>query len=192
MRPAEPPGRRDRDVGDGGLADRYVADLAVEFPRLRFIHKPSDPLSRLIDGALRVLTLGGQSRYLSHYVTTLGSRIYLPDGWETRSDADRYVTLRHEAVHLRQFRRYGFVLMSFLYLIPVLPMGLAWGRAVLEWEAYRETLVAVAEVSGREAASDPAFHERIVRQFTGAAYGWMWPFPEQIRRWIRQTVEELP
>ena len=174
-----------------GLTDRLTAELSREFPKLRFVNKSSDALSRLIDGALRLLTLGGQSRYLTHYVTTLGSSIYVPAGWGERTDVDRYVTLRHEAVHLRQFQRYGFVFMSFLYLVPLFPLGLAWGRARLEWEAYRETLLAVAEVSGVAAASEPALHSHIVRQFTGPAYGWMWPFPAQVRGWIDQAISEL-
>ena len=172
-------------------SDAYLAELRKEFPRLRVVEKRASRFSRAIDGALRVVTLGRQSTYMTRYVTTIGSTIYVPASWGERSDDDRYVTLRHEAVHLRQFRRYGLVAMTFLYLVPIVPLGLALGRARLEWEAYAETLRAVAETHGPAAAADPALHDRIVRQFTTGAYGWMWPFPSAVRRWIAGTLSEI-
>lgn len=179
-----------RDVGRV-RADDYLAELRREFPRLRVVYKAEDRFSRLVDGALRILTLGTQSAYLTRYVTTIGRTIYLPGDWDGRPDVDRFVTLRHEAVHLRQFRRYGLVAMCLLYLLPILPVGLAIGRARLEWEAYAETLRAVAEAKGTAAAEDPALQAHIVRQFTSGAYGWMWPFPGVVRRWIRRSLEEI-
>jgi len=155
------------------------------------IEKAGDPFSKLIDGALRVLTLGGQRHYLTRYVTTMGSTLFLPTGWAERSAESRYITLRHEAVHLRQFRRYGRVGTALLYLLPILPLGLAYGRAWLEWEAYAETLRATFEVAGLEAARDPKLHAHIVAQFTGPAYGWMWPFPRAVNGWIDRVVLEL-
>lgn len=171
--------------------ERYLDALRAEFPRLRVIEKAGDAFSKLIDGALRVLTLNGQRHYMTRYVTTMGSTIFLPTGWAERSAESRYVTLRHEAVHLRQFRRYGRVGTALLYLLPILPLGLAYGRARLEWEAYAETLRATCEVWGLEAARDPALHAHIVTQFTGPAYGWMWPFPQAVRGWIDRVVLEL-
>lgn len=171
--------------------ERYLAELREEIPGLRVLDKADDPLSRLIDRALRVLTLGGQSAYMTRYVTTMGRSIYLPSGWRSRSPESRYVTLRHEAVHLRQFRRYGFVGTALLYLLPILPLGLAWGRARLEWEAYAETFRATRDVFGLDAARDPALRASVVEQFTGPAYGWMWPFPRQVEVWIDRLLAEL-
>jgi len=174
-----------------GRAERYLAELGEEFPGLRVVDKGGDRFSRLVDRALRVVTLGQQSRYLTHYVTTLGRTIYVHEGWARRADLDRFVTLRHEAVHLRQFRRFGRVGMALLYLLPIVPLGLALGRARLEWEAYRETLAATAEVHGPAAAGDPALRAHIRLQFTSGAYGWMWPFPRTIDRWIDQALADI-
>ncbi|MEM9191130.1 MAG: hypothetical protein AAGF12_18250 [Myxococcota bacterium] len=128
---------------------------------------------------------------MTTYVTTLGQRIYLPAGWSKRGAASRLITMRHEAVHLRQFRRYTFVGMSLLYLLPIVPLGLAIGRARLEWEAYRETITATFEILGPAAAEADPFLDHLVLQFTGPAYGWMWPFPGQVRSWIRRHLDEL-
>lgn len=169
----------------------YLDALRREFPRLRLIDKRDDGFSRLVDGALRVVTFGGQSAYLTRYVTTMGQTIYLPAGWAEREDLARYCVLRHEAVHLRQFRRFGRVGMALLYLLPLWPLGLAWGRARLEWEAYTETLAATWELLGPERASDPRLRHEVVRRFTGPDYGWMWPFPSRVQRWYDQALEQI-
>lgn len=162
-----------------------------EFPRLRLIDKHNSTLSRLLDRLVTIVTFGRQREFATRYVTTIGSSIYLPAGWAERSDQDRYIVLRHEAVHLRQFRRYGLVGMSVIYLLPILPLGLAWGRARLEWAGYRETLRATADVYGIAAAEGAGLRAHIVHQFTSGAYGWMWPFPRTIGRWIDRAMTEI-
>jgi hypothetical protein len=186
MPSSNPPGSTDR-----AALDTLLADLQREFPRFRIVAKTGSRLSRAIDLVLKLVTLGRQSRFLTHYHTVLGDTLYVPDGWEQAAPLDRMITLRHERVHLRQRRRYGTVGMALLYLFPFLPLGLAYGRARLEWEAYRETIVATAELRGLEAARSAELRTRIVEQFTSAAYGWMWPFPRTIGRWIDQTLVEL-
>lgn len=140
---------------------------------------------------LWALTFGGQRTYLTHYVTTLGHTIYVPESFETWPPAHTLEVLRHELVHVAQFERLGFVGMAIVYLLLPLPAGLAYGRARLEWEAYRETLRAIAEIEGFDAARAPALHEDIVRRFTGPDYGWMWPFPAMVRRWINEELAVL-
>src|SRR5690606_10562528 len=114
-----------------------------------------------------------------------------PKTWFTASDVDRAILLRHERVHLRQRRRYGFALMAFLYLIPFIPLGLAYGRARLEWEAYCETLRATAELKGLAAARSPMLRQQIVARFVGPDYGWMWPFPKMVQRWYRAALQAI-
>lgn len=165
-------------------AESYFEEMQRELGSLRIVHKENDPLSKLIDRLLRLVTLGGMSAYVSTYTTVLGRTIYVPEGWDRRSDVERYVTLRHEAVHFRQMKRYTMIGMALLYALPFFPIGLAYGRARIEWEAYAETLRAVAEVKGIEAARSEQLRAHIVKQFTGPAYGWMWPFPRAVNRWI--------
>ena len=155
------------------------------------VHKRGDPFSRAIDVALKVLTLGGQREYLTRYHTVIASTLYVPDGWDDGDDVERVITLRHERVHLRQSRRYGFAGMALLYLVPFFPLGLAYGRARIEWEAYTETIRATAELRGLAAARSEHLRKHIVKQFTGAAYGWMWPFPAQLERWYDAALAEI-
>jgi hypothetical protein len=173
------------------LSERFIAELKAEFPNFRIVPKRGNTLSRIIDGALRAVTLGGQRRYITEYHTVIGDTLYVPETWEALGDRDRVILLRHERVHLRQRRRYGGALMAFLYLVPFLPLGLAYGRARIEWEAYEETLRATAELCGFPAACDAALRRRIIQRFTGPDYGWMWPFRSTIERWYDRALNEL-
>jgi len=146
---------------------------------------------RAAGAALFALTFGGQRSYLSHYVTTLGHTIYVPDDFNDWHPNEAYEVLRHELVHVAQFERYGAAIMTLIYGSWPLPAGLAYGRARLEWEAYRETLRVRAELEGIEAAKEKMLHDMIVRRFTGPDYGWMWPFPRTIRRWIDEAIAEI-
>jgi hypothetical protein len=173
------------------LSDALLAEIEAEFPAFRIVPKRGDRLSHVIDRLLRWLTLGGQKSYLTHYHTVLGSRLFVPLSWDALDDVGRTILLRHERVHLRQRRRYGFVPMALLYLFPLLPFGLALGRARLEWEAYTETLRATAELLGLEAARSPRLREHILARFTGPDYGWMWPFPTQVGRWYDAALSKI-
>jgi hypothetical protein len=172
-------------------SERLLAEVRQEFPAFRLVPKHHDPLSHAIDLALKLVTLGAQRRYLTHYHTVIGYTLYLPPVWSQMSDVARVILLRHERVHLRQRRRYGFVLFAFLYLIPFLPLGLAYGRARLEWEAYRETLRATVELEGVSSLADGRLQAEIVRRFVGGDYGWMWPFPRRVRGWIDRALSEF-
>jgi hypothetical protein len=166
------------------LHERY-SELAAT---VRIVPKAGVWHQRAIHQLLRVVTLGAQSHYLDRYVTTLWHTIYVCDDWEARPIEERYATLRHELVHVRQFERWG-VLMAIAYLLLPLPLGLAWFRMRLEREAYEETLRVWHELGGRGAAE--RLREHVIRQFTSGAYGWMWPFPRAMGRWFDRFVASL-
>lgn len=183
--------RQNVTVSTVELSERFAKELKEEFPAFCIRAKRGDGLSRAIDVALRLLTLGGQRHYLTKYHTVIGDTLYVPETWEQLSDLDRVILLRHERVHLRQRRRYGGALMAFLYLVPFLPLGLAYGRARLEWEAYTETLRATLELRGVEALKSSELRECIIQRFTGPDYGWMWPFRTTVEGWYDRVVSEL-
>jgi hypothetical protein len=167
----------------------FLQAMQEEFPRFAIVPKRESSLQRAIGLALAIITLGGQRHYMTRYHTVLFGKLYVPDAWERMGDDDRYILLRHERVHLRQRRHMGDFWMAIVYLLPILPLFLAWGRARIEWEAYVETIRATAEVHGLGAAR--ALETDIVRRFVGPDYGWMWPFPGTIRRWFAEAIEDL-
>jgi hypothetical protein len=172
------------------LEARYRSLVAeLEAAGVRLITKDQVWHQRAIGALLRVFTLGGQDMYVERYVTTIRRSIYLTPDWEQRSVEDRYATLRHERVHLEQFRRWGVVLMGVAYLLLPLPVGLAWFRMRWEREAYEETVRTWFELGGRAATDRLRAH--VIAQFTGPAYAWMWPFRGQLERWYDGLVGRL-
>jgi hypothetical protein len=176
-------------VKDAPLSSAYLARIQSEFPEFRLRYKRGSIAQRAIGKALALITLGGMRTYVSGYHTVMFGTLWVSEGWEQMSDVERYVLLRHERVHLAQARRMGAVTMGFAYLFLPLPLGLAYVRARIEWEAYEETLRALVEVSGLEAAR--AQRAWLKARFVGPDYGWMWPFPAAIDRWFDDTMNTL-
>jgi hypothetical protein len=172
-------------------SEAFLREIHSEFPAFRIVAKRADALSLAIDGALRLITLGAQRHYMTRYHTVIGDTLYVPESWGTMGDVARVILLRHERVHLRQRRRYGLLPFAVLYLLPFFPLGLAYFRARFEWEAYRETLRANAELRGLGSLRDAALRGEIVRRFVSADYAWMWPFSHTIERWYDQAVVEI-
>jgi hypothetical protein len=170
-------------------SDALLAEIKGEFPSFELRRKKDSHLQRAIHVALIAVTLGGQRVYLTGYYTAMFGKLWIPESWDRLPDLDRYVLLCHERIHLHQRRRMGDVAMTFVYLVPFLPLFLAYGRARIEWEAYVETLRATAEVYGLPAAR--GLRETIVRRFVGADYGWMWPFPRAIHRWFDEAIAQI-
>jgi hypothetical protein len=172
--------------------DALVEALRAEFPRFRIVRKDRSRLHRAIHHALVLVTFGKMRSYLDSFQTTIGFTVYVTADWDDTSADQRYVTLRHEAIHLRQFRRFTLPGMALLYVLLPIPLGLAWFRAYFEKEAYAESIRAAAEVWGPDHPRLPSFRNHIIQQFTGPSYGWMWPFRSSIERWydrILATVE---
>jgi hypothetical protein len=169
----------------------YLAELRREIPGFTIVRKDTSRFQRAIDRALRIVTFGQMTTYLDSFQTTIGKTVYVTPDWDERDADDRYVTMRHEAVHLRQFRRWTLPGMALFYILLPVPMGLAYFRMRFEREAYAETIRAAAEVWGREYAAGAELRERVIAAFTGPAYGWMWPFRSALNRWYDQTLQEL-
>lgn len=177
---------------DDATLAAFLDELRREFPHFRIIPKAHSRLSRAIDLALRALTFGQMRTFMTQYHTVIGDTLYVPPGWDHTSPISQVLTLRHERVHLRQRRRYTLPGMAFLYLCPLFPLGLAYGRARIEWEAYTETILATAELCGVAAAKSPHLREHIVTQFLSPSYGWMWPFRSTIEGWYDEVIATLP
>ncbi len=166
-------------------------ELHAMTPPVRLVPKAGSPLCAWIDKALRLVTGGRQDRFMSEYVTTIGRTIYVPSGWERLSAADRYCTLRHELVHVRQFARWTLPGMALLYLLFPLPFGFAAARAAFELAAYRESLRAMHQVGALTPAREEAVVAWVVQRFTGPDYGWMWLAGGSVRRALERTLRAL-
>ena len=173
------------------MTTALLAEIRAEFPTFRIVPKSDSALSWWIDWGLRIVTLGGQCSYRSRYHTVIGSTLYVCPSWHHMADVERVILLRHERVHLRQRARYSLPVFVSVYLFLWLPLGLSWGRARLEWEAYTETLRATRDLLGPSALHSASLRREIIQRFTGPDYGWMWPFRASVERWYDRALQEI-
>lgn len=132
-------------------------------PRFRLVVKEQSRFMRLLYFA-GVMVLWNRS-FMTSFTTTIGSTVYMPRSI-LESDAGARV-LRHERVHLDQFRRHPvWFPLSYLF---VLPFGVTM-RARWELEAYAETMRAELEETGTISDATVA---SIERRFTGPTYLFM-------------------
>lgn len=164
--------------------------MRQEFPTFRIVYKPASALMRWIDWALKVITFGQARAFMSSFVTTIGTTVYVPADWDSWGLGQKYVLLRHERVHMRQAAKYGFLLFAFMYLFLPLPGGYARWRTRLEMAAYEETFRAHKEWYGDVGhLRAPEIRQFYVEVFTGPSYFWMWPFPADVVAWYDTAVD---
>lgn len=144
-----------------------------------------------IDWFLRIISFGKMKTFKTSYTTTIGKKIFFPEGWSTKTaDEQSYEILRHEAKHVRDFlalgggnEHLGILVMGFLYLFVPLPIGLAWFRYKFEREAYVESYYAA-----RRAGYIPDT-ERYVNLLTGPSYLWTWYSKKQVRNYFKKVCK---
>lgn len=135
--------------------------IGAEFPRFRLVAKERSAFMRAI-----AAVMPWNRRFLDGYTTTIGYSVYMP--CDVRCDgANGPRVLRHERVHLEQFRAHP-IWFPLSYLL-LLPAGFTM-RARWEFEAYVESMRAELEETG--GIADDTI-DRIARQFTGPDYLYM-------------------
>lgn len=173
----QPTKRMIRSITDADVAQLLV-ELRHDIPSAELRFKTDSWLQRCIGLIVRPFN----PRYMTHYTTVMGGKIWLPsrEFLQRRSAAWLYALIQHEAVHLRDMRRFP-VLFHVSYLL-LLPTGITC-RAYWEWRAYKASLAAEYAIEG--AISDE-YIEDIVERFAGPDYLYMWPFRTHIRRLARR------
>lgn len=169
--------------------EALITEIKEEFPDFRIEKKSESQLMVIIDALLRIITFGQMRMFMDKFITTLGNTIYVSTEWDNGSIPNKMSILRHERVHMRQARKYGRFLFSFLYLAG-LPAGLAYFRKKFEQEAYEESLRAYHEYYGKEVFTED-LKDSIVRHFTSSEYFWMWPWKKDVENWYDKIVSKI-
>lgn len=176
------------------MDERYASVLEEtekEFSGFKLVQKTDSRLMKIISTLLTVISFGQNRTFMTGYITTLGVTIYTPSSWDTLPDLVKAVVVRHERIHMRQEKRYPRFIYQIIYLLLPFPVGLAYGRAKLEMEAYAEGMLAKAEYDGLNSIKSAKYKEWIVSQFTTAKYIWMWPFPKMVGKWFDKALIEI-
>lgn len=174
----------------GSPLETLCRELRKEFPKLVMFDKTSSWWCRAFSRVLKAITFGKADKFLTGFVTTLKNRVYLDKQTLDILTAEANplakdqacVTLLHERIHLRQFKKWGMVLMAIVYIFVFFPVGLAYGRAMIERRAYFETMRATHERNPQRLYSGD-FRKWWIEQFIGPSYGWMWPFLNTVAKW---------
>jgi len=170
--------------------ESLLQSVKKEFPDFEIIKKEDSSLMKAIDVFLRVITFGKMKSFMNDFITTLGNKVYVPSDWDENSPATNSSTIRHERVHMRQNKRYGKFLFSFMYVMLPFPTLFAYFRTKFEKEAYEETLRTVHEYYGPSIFT-PGLKEKIVSFFVGPEYFWMWYNKKEIEDWYDETVKKI-
>lgn len=142
----------------------------------KLVTKEHSKLMKLIGWLLSPIN----KHFNTSYITTIGTTIYAPGGLISEE------VLMHELKHVDDFRRYHvWFIISYLLLFPLGP-GF---RAFWEWRAYKISLYYALQ--GLNKVERDLTIEYVISQFTTSLYGWMWPFPNHLRRVINEFVKEL-
>jgi hypothetical protein len=170
---------------------RVVEETSAEFPRFKIVPKSDSGFMGLLNVLLLVITCGAQKDFMTSFTTTIGSRMWVPSKWGSRSPLAKAAVLRHERVHLRQQKRYGMLRYALMYLFWPVPLFWATGRTKLEMEAYAESLAAYSEYFGDGYINNGKLREAMVDHFTSGEYGWMCINRGKVERWYDAVVGRL-
>lgn len=192
------------------LANDYIESVAKKYaPKTKIVPKQSSKLMKFLNFFVRIFN----KSFMTGYVTTIGSTIYVPDGFFDRDPAWSLRTIAHEVIHVRQKKRYPFFLYELFYgfpqiLFPVaficlwLSFGFWWslpslillaplpayGRLKLEIQAYRTNYIFLKYSFGWKDEEIFAFNsEHVGKQMTGSGYYFTWPFTKHVEKLINDT-----
>jgi len=169
--------------------EKILNETKSEFPDFEILPKNESVLMKVIDAALKIITFGQMKNFMTGFITVLGNKVYVSETWKDITLTSKAEIIRHERVHMRQSKKYGRVLFSFLYLVAPFPVGVAYFRKKFEQEAYEESLKALYEYHG-EKIFTPKLKEGMLAHFTTAQYFWMWPWRKDLEKWYDAAVEK--
>lgn len=178
-------------IEEDGEYQLLLDEIATEFSDFEIIQKSESKLMKTIDVLLRIITFNQMKTFMVHFVTTMGNKVYVPSSWSNWSTTAKWILLNHERVHMRQAKKYGRFLFSFMYLLVPVPLLFAYCRMKFEQEAYTVSLECQHEAFGAEALLNPEDKEWMIKHFTTGQYFWMWVYRPTIEKWYDKTVKRI-
>jgi len=163
--------------------DRILELVRRHVPDVRLVRKADSRLMRSLAVVLRPITPDFSTRY----TTVLGKTVYLPRPVEAFDRDHLAGILAHELVHQLDMLEHGpWFYVS--YVVAPLPAGRT-RRAFWERRAYAVDLMLAFDRDGEEGMQ--AVLWRLVRIFSGPAYGWMWSGEDAARHFLEPICREI-
>ena len=175
--------------------------IQKEFPDFKVVCKNESKFMLLLSKVLFF-----NKKFMSHYVTTVGNTIYVPDSSFFDDDDSSFSTIAHEYVHMCDHKKYGF-LFNFGYLFPqilsllsllsffdikwlfcllfLLPLP-SMGRTYFEYRGYSMSMACYYWLY-KEKPPIPHY----VDYFTTSLYYWMCPHKGYIEKKLEQSLNDI-
>ena len=177
--------------------EKLLVLILQEFPDFKIIYKRNSKLMGFFNMMLRVLSFNQMKEFINSYNTTFAGKVYVSEKWDFKSNFEKIITLRHELVHLRQAKRYGGFLFSFLYALVFLPVGLSYFRMKFERRAYTISLYVENKFIKKYGLSNRDIDESkniYISQFKNSSYYFMWLFKDVDKYFdeVKISIIDLP
>ncbi len=163
-----------------------LSEMKEEFPYFNLVVKKHSKFNQL----LKKLTFFNPEMN-ERYTTTLGPTIAVNNTWNERPAKNRYSTLIHERIHMRQEQKYGLTAYFLVFALIPFPTKLAYFRKKWEQEAYQVNLYMSWKEGHREKIFGEKYIKYIMDQFIGQFYFFMWYSKEHILKWMLKTVRNF-
>lgn len=161
------------------LFTNFAWQLREKYPKFSLRIKEDSKFMKV----LAWLTKPFNPDFMQNFTVANGYTIYMPKDL-IGTDAG-YRVLRHEAVHIADFDKWGWWMRISYFLL--LPAGITM-RAYWELKAYKESLRVCYEMYGK---IPDYLIEYYVELFTGPKYVWMLPFPKTIRKSLLKERDRI-
>ncbi len=176
------------------LLDSLIKDARQKYNINIYTKKRYYRFWKFLAVLFKIVTFGKAGDFLKNYTITFGTSIYFPLDWDFKTDAAlSYTILRHELVHVVQYRKLGLgcvplgvAVFLLLYCLVPIPICFAWFRYRLERSAYLETCKA------RRYIGLPLNIDYYVDSLSGPRYLWTWVLKKQIKKWFYRKLSTLP
>ena len=116
---------------------------------------------------MRFLNLFARGKFMEEWWTTLGNTIYYPTEIKDPMVENCKICREHELVHVRQFQRYGWLIMLCGYLLFPLPIIFS-GRWYIERWAW------LIDIDAKACSC------KYSADLLWSAYAWAWPRKEML------------
>ena len=163
--------------------EALLAEIRAEFPGFAIVRKRGQALQSVIAVVLAIVTLGGQRHYLTRYHTVLFGKLYVPDAgtrWTTAPATSSFVTSACTSASAAAWATSSWPSCTSCRSCPCFSRGGARASS-----GKRTSRPSARPQSFTASTRRDALEDEIVRRFVGPDYGWMWPFPQTVRRWFR-------
>ena len=175
--------------------------IQKEFPDFKVVCKNQSKFMLFLSKVLFF-----NKKFMSHYVTTIGNTIFVPDPSFFDDDDSAFSVIAHEYVHMCDHKKYG-LLFNFGYLFPqilsllsllsfydkkwlfcllfLLPLP-SIGRTYFEYRGYSMSMACYYWIY-KEKPPIPHY----VDYFTTSLYYWMYPHKGYIEKKLEQSLDDI-